>query len=486
MAAMPSVGRIKQLSVLGGVAAALLAVGASSASAAPNEVWLWACHGPNGEALSTPYESTQNYGGTVTANGGGCTANGGSLTLSVPSDGTNVKGFSQALAQFPSIPGNTAITTGTLSQSFANFGQAGAADAFAYNAGYTLTDMLQTVRVSQAAPATADQSVTAARNVSNGSQLRLNLLCDSGSANTPCAAAQSPSITFSKAGLQVVEALDNAATDDAASAPKLAVGGKSNPAAGDIKLDVQATDSGVGLDFAEAYLAIADNTAVVSPRVVKRFADSNATCGGLQGPHPGHADRRRPAAGRRLPDRRQRGSHDPDHRTPSRSAIYPNGDYTLIVRVVDLSGRETIFRDGSALPAMQLLNNVDLGSPTPDAEHRHERPSDHAGREQQRRQQQWRRRRELDAVQLAAPVGRPGPEAGPRLQGRAGPALQQALPLHGSPDLRDQRQAPVGAQARPDRPAEHGRQEDRRTSRARRSPPRAPSRSSCPTRARGP
>ena len=101
---MPSVGRIKQLSVLGGVAAALLAVGASSASAAPNQVWLWACHGPNGEALSTPYESTQNYGGTVTANGGGCAADGGSLTLSVPSDGTNVKGFSQALAQFPSTP----------------------------------------------------------------------------------------------------------------------------------------------------------------------------------------------------------------------------------------------------------------------------------------------------------------------------------------------------------------------------------------------
>ena len=48
---MPSVGRIKQLSVLGGVSAVLLAVGASSASAAPNEVWLWACHGPDGEAL---------------------------------------------------------------------------------------------------------------------------------------------------------------------------------------------------------------------------------------------------------------------------------------------------------------------------------------------------------------------------------------------------------------------------------------------------
>ena len=40
----------------------------------------------------------------------------------------------------------------------------------------------------------------------------------------------------------------------------------------------------------------------------------------------------------------------------------------------------------------------------------------------------------------------------------------------------------VGAEARADRPAQHGRQEDGRPSRARRSPPRAPSRSSWRTR----
>ena len=48
MAAMPSVGRIKQLSVVA-LAAAFLGVTASSASA--NDVWLWACHDPNGAAL---------------------------------------------------------------------------------------------------------------------------------------------------------------------------------------------------------------------------------------------------------------------------------------------------------------------------------------------------------------------------------------------------------------------------------------------------
>ena len=50
MAAMPSFGRIKQLSVW--VAVAALGVAASSASAATNDVWLWACHGPDGPALT--------------------------------------------------------------------------------------------------------------------------------------------------------------------------------------------------------------------------------------------------------------------------------------------------------------------------------------------------------------------------------------------------------------------------------------------------
>ena len=52
MAAMPSVGRIKQLSVAGVVAAAFLGVSPRARSA--GDVWLWACHGPNGQALTEP------------------------------------------------------------------------------------------------------------------------------------------------------------------------------------------------------------------------------------------------------------------------------------------------------------------------------------------------------------------------------------------------------------------------------------------------
>jgi len=66
---MPSVGRIKQISVIG-IAAAVLGVTASSASAA--DVWVWACHGPNGQALP-------NFGSGSTDPATGCDTDGGGL-----------------------------------------------------------------------------------------------------------------------------------------------------------------------------------------------------------------------------------------------------------------------------------------------------------------------------------------------------------------------------------------------------------------------
>src|SRR3954454_9024936 len=123
VAAMPSVGRIKQLSVLGGVAAALLAVGASSASAATNEVWLWACHGPDGSPLSSSYEPGQIYDGTVTAFGGGCGAPGGGLELKLAPPagspaGTPINGVSEARATFHRLPGDTVAKQFALDRSF--------------------------------------------------------------------------------------------------------------------------------------------------------------------------------------------------------------------------------------------------------------------------------------------------------------------------------------------------------------------------------
>lgn len=65
-----------RVSIAGVFATAVL--GASAASASASEVWMWACHGPNGQALTDAnVASGSAKGGTVTnRTGGGCTAAG--------------------------------------------------------------------------------------------------------------------------------------------------------------------------------------------------------------------------------------------------------------------------------------------------------------------------------------------------------------------------------------------------------------------------
>ena len=72
------------------------------------------------------------------------------------------------------------------------------------------------------------------------------------------------------------------------------------------------------------------------------------------------------------------------------------------------------------------------------------------------------------SLPLAAPLVLALAEADARLQGRPGPAVRQALPLRGPPDLRDQRQAPSRRPKRTRSTPQQGRQEDR-TRPARRS-----------------
>src|SRR4051812_32469700 len=93
-AVMPSKGRIRQLSVLG-VAAAILGVTASSASAADNQIWFWACHGPDGApiTLTKGLGATTAYSGTLTDT---CGDPGGALSATLNSSGGNVGGYSEA------------------------------------------------------------------------------------------------------------------------------------------------------------------------------------------------------------------------------------------------------------------------------------------------------------------------------------------------------------------------------------------------------
>src|SRR4051794_16326635 len=81
VAAMPSVGRIKQLSVLGVATAAVLGFSAGSASA-DTDVWLWACHGPGTNGAGLPLNALQTsghfaastmYDGAITDVGDTCT-----------------------------------------------------------------------------------------------------------------------------------------------------------------------------------------------------------------------------------------------------------------------------------------------------------------------------------------------------------------------------------------------------------------------------
>src|SRR4051812_31936516 len=146
VAVMPSVGRIKQLSVLG-VAAAVLAISASSASAAENDVWLWACHGPDGAAVplkatSSRLGTTHNFGNVngFDADGNACTGAGGlTAALTAP-----VRGNGEASASL-TIPAGLAVKNVLVNRATHGFGaaqQAGNAQTyFLSTQGGTLESM---------------------------------------------------------------------------------------------------------------------------------------------------------------------------------------------------------------------------------------------------------------------------------------------------------------------------------------------------------
>src|SRR3954470_16118160 len=69
VAAMPSVGRVTQLGVAGGIATVLL--GASASRAAAGDVVLWACHGPTGQLISSSFEFATNNDGQVVGSANG-------------------------------------------------------------------------------------------------------------------------------------------------------------------------------------------------------------------------------------------------------------------------------------------------------------------------------------------------------------------------------------------------------------------------------
>jgi len=327
----------------------VLLAAASSASAAPTrDVWLWACHGPSGEALNTSVQPTQNYDGKVT---GDCSAAGSALTFTLPPTGGNVAGASKASATFPSIPANTVVSQVRLNRSFTGFDQAGAGPISFF--AKTNKNTFESAAAAQAAPADGVKDASFSGEVNHGDALQVGIECTNG-VNNPCAAGAPVAASVPGAAIRVSENVTNAAAEDDTTAPRIAVGGVSNPMADRIlpngvndgvRLDVHGTDTGVGLDYAEAFLSSTDGTINIT--------SGRNSFGDCQDIAPSTPALDLPL-GVNCPTV---GAVELQLRT--RGAI-PNGMYNLTVNVYDLTGRKTTFTQANT----EILNDPNLGRAT--------------------------------------------------------------------------------------------------------------------------
>jgi hypothetical protein len=342
VAAMPSVGRIKQLSVLGVATAAVLGFSASSASA--DDVWLWACHSPSNAQVPLPtnghYSANTSYDGSTALYGDGCATpansagfggGGGSFTVT-PTAGS-VRGLSDATATFDT-PSGLALAKVKISRLTSGFtGSAAQANPLVYEAkaGSTSLEKVQSGDADVAGE--VEKAVTGA----SGDQVKLGISCASSGASTPCAVpGNAPSLNVSRLGMQVTEVGD--------AKPKFAVGGVRNPAAGTLELDVRATDSGIGLKDAVAYFdgqPIPARTPFPGGTNCTELTPGDATVD-----LPLDADCPKVTSPNGLSLKVDAGS-------------LPNNDQILVVRVWDWAGNMT-----EQSQVLTILNNPDLGTAT--------------------------------------------------------------------------------------------------------------------------
>jgi hypothetical protein len=343
---MPSVGRIKKLSALGVAAAAAFGVSASSASA--NDVWLWACHGPQGQALgSGPFKVSEiftgaGFPGGIFSYGDECAdgaaegLGGGGLTAALseragdPPANQAVQGQAEASLRLDVPPGLKLQAVKILRQTRGfSTEEADSGNPQEYSlttAGGTLE------RVSLADEVRGDKNGEAEFAVTGGPAagdwLKIAVKCATGSPSTPCPASDPVEVDVSRVGLKVSDT----------SKPKAAVGGTQSPASGDMKLNIPASDDGSGLK------EVVVNFGNLPAKVV-RFGGTN--CEELS-PGDNTVDLRLDA---------NCTTFDQSAQVTINTREVPDGDYDLRVRVYDWAGNvheEPVRR-------IQVLNNPPRG-----------------------------------------------------------------------------------------------------------------------------
>ena len=345
MAAMPSVGRIKQLSVLGVATAAVLGFSASSASA--DDVWLWACHGPNGATLpisgNPQVQLNRSFSGRFEGYGDDCSSTtqsdfgggGKKLSLEASAAGT-VDGASESVASF-SVPAGLQLAGVKLRRETRGFtGSAAQQFPLIYEA-FVGANTLEKI---QSGGADTQEDFEKAATANSGEQLKLRVACQSPGASTSCPVpGSSASVLINRVGMKVTEV----AGPSGDSKPQFAIGGIRNPAAGKLTLDIRATDAGVGLKMAEAWFE-GQQAAATSANF------DGAKCNELT-PGDGTVDLPLDADCMKVTPEGLKLDVD--------AGPLSNEDHTLVVRVWDWAGNFTEKKQ-----VLTVLNNPDLGTAT--------------------------------------------------------------------------------------------------------------------------
>jgi hypothetical protein len=354
VAAMPSFGRFKKLTVLG-VAVAALGVTASGASAATNDVWVWACHGPSGVELGDAFGSTNfaNYGVGCDA-AGDIDAGGLRGQLAVPAGASAIPYGGPPASANLTVPPGTQLTSVRLQRRVT-----GAVPNLLYSATYTGAGPNISLESVAGANVPAEDKTISVTPAGQGGSVMLELKCTSTSS---CPATAPANLDVSSVAMKVSDTTK----------PNVAVGGYQSPAAGKLKLDFAASDVGTGLRSAEAWITGAACTPSLCPVSTRDFPGTN--CRDLT-PNDATVDMPLDAKCSFAEHGLPAVEVDTAILLPDGTIGLPNGDgYALNYRVTDWAGNEYTETKPLSLnnnpylgTSVQTLNIGTSGTTTPNA-----------------------------------------------------------------------------------------------------------------------